>query len=166
MKPLGLLILVLCGTLAGNAASGQLKRREALCRCTGLFLDELLIAMRCTCAPLGELLSELSAKECFSSLVYLSKAHELIRRGKPFPQAWREGVSGDKSLQAELKELLLTLTDSLGASDLEGQFVSFQRTEAQLCCIQEKALESYRTKGRLYRCLGVLGGISAALLLC
>ena len=36
----------------------------------------------------------------------------------------------------------------------------------ELEVIYEKALEQYRTKGKLYRCLGVLGGMSAALLLC
>ncbi len=166
MKLLGLLILVVCGAYAGNAASSQLKRREALCRSVQCFLDELAVLMRCTCSPLYELMSVLNEKECFSSLTFLGTASALLRNGKPFPVAWKEGVENDKSLPSDLTELLLTLSDSLGASDLEGQLVSIERTTTRLRFIQENALESYRTKGRLYRSLGVLGGISAALLLC
>ncbi len=166
MKILGLLFIVMCGSYAGVCATAVLRKNEAMCRMVRTFLDELAILMRCTCSALPELMEELCLRESFSELGFIKITCSELSKGTPFPKAWSIALKMDKHLTAELSQLLMDLGGGLGTSDIEGQLMNIERAVEQLRLIHEKALEKYRTKGRLYRCLGVLGGMSAALLLC
>ena len=166
LKAAGLLCVVICGAGLGAGASAVLRKRIGICKSLRYFFQELGILMRCTGDTLSALIGELAGAESCADLNFLREAASLMETGEPFPLAWKRSVSISAGLTTEIKDMLLSLGDSLGTSDLAGQLMTLERAEHELEVIYEKALEQYRTKGKLYRCLGVLGGMSAALLLC
>lgn len=166
LKAAGLLCIIVCGAGMGTGASAMLRNRITVCKALRYFFQELGIMMRCTGDTLSALIEGLAYSESCGTLGFLREAVLLIEKGEPFPLAWKRSVSTSSGLTSEIRDMLLSLGDSLGTSDLAGQLMTLERAEHELEVIYEKALEQYRTKGKLYRCLGVLGGMSAALLLC
>ncbi|MBQ8725133.1 MAG: stage III sporulation protein AB [Oscillospiraceae bacterium] len=166
LKAAGLLCIIVCGAGLGAAASLTLRRRIVVCIALRYFLQELGIMMRCTGDTLSALISGLAHSESCAALPFLAETEKQLEEGVPFPEAWKGSVSKAAGITSEMKELLLSLGECLGTSDLAGQLMNLERAGQQLDVIYEKALEQHRTKGKLYRCLGVLGGMSAALLLC
>ncbi len=156
--------MVFCGAGCGFAASSSLKRQVVYCKALRMFLEELGILMRWNGDTLPVLLEGLAQKQTYAPLNFLKQVHP--EEGKPFSEAWKAAVKQEHRLPKELSHLLLSLGDSLGTSDLDGQMLTLARYGQQLEQIGQAAEEQYRTKGRLYRSMGLLGGMSAALLLC
>lgn len=144
----------------------KLKKQAEYCRLTGMLLHEAALIMRYSCETLPVLISDLVCRESFMQLEYLQKASEFIEKGISFPQAWREGLSADRNITQELRLFLEPLAESLGASDIDGQLMTLGLAEEQLQMLYRSAQDNYTRKGRLCRCLGILLGMSAALLLC
>lgn len=166
IKFLGVIFIIICGAGIGAKASGDLKKRSDMCLCVKTFLSELSILMKYSGDTLFNLISELAERESISKLTFLSDVINSMLDGTNFPYSWKNALSNDKNLCPELKELLFTLGESLGTSDIDGQLVSIERAEKELLAIYENALSIYRKKGKLYRSIGILGGMTAALLLC
>lgn len=166
IKFLGIIFIIICGAGIGIKASGDLKKRSDMCLYVKTFLSELSILMKYSGDTLFNLISELSERESIRNLTFLPDVINSMSEGMAFPYSWKNALSNDKNLYSELKELLFTLGESLGTSDIEGQLVSIERAEEELSVIYENALSLYRKKGKLYRSIGILGGMTAALLLC
>lgn len=166
LKLLGIIFIIICGAGIGAKASGDLKKQTELCISVRTFLSELGILMRYKGDTLFVLISELSERQSIQELKFLSRVIDNMSSGMTFPYAWKTALSDDALLSPELTELLLKFGESLGTSDIEGQLMSIERSEEELSGIYENALSIYRRKGRLYRSIGLLGGITAALLLC
>ena len=84
---------------------------------------------------------------------FLQAARDRMRT-KPFPEALRGALLQDAprlALHTGDVELLEGLADSLGASDVS--------TQLAYLALLETAKEAQRSKGRMYRTLGVLCGI-------
>lgn len=143
----------------------KLKKQAEYCRLTGMLLHEARLIMRYSCETLPVLIGELVCRESFAPLVYLQRASECINNGVCFPAAWRDGMTADHNITQELRLFLEPLADSLGASDIDGQLMTLALAEEQLQELHRAAQEKYAQKGRLYRCLGILLGMSAALLI-
>lgn len=166
LKLLGIFLVIICGAGLGARASGRLKKNAELCVCVRTFLSELGILMRYSGDTLFTLFSMLHERQSIHELVFLNVLLNEMSGGTDFPCAWRKAVSGDKMLTPELSGLLLSLGECLGTSDIDGQLMSLERAQEELSAIYEGVLSQYRRKGRLYRSIGLLGGITAALLLC
>lgn len=85
-----------------------------------------------------------------------------MMRVGPFPEALRAALAQDAphlALHAGDLELLEGLADSLGASDVSTQLAYLALLETRLQERLEAAKEAQRSKGRMYRTLGVLCGI-------
>ena len=108
-----------------------------------------------------------SRQEEFKELGFPAGCHALLEEGFPFPEAWQHSLdcckglcldSGDRSLLAELG-------GSLGTSDVEGQLETIRLFETRLSLRLDGARELQKTKGKLYRSLGVLSGLGLVVLL-
>ena len=91
---------------------------------------------------------------------------QLTREGIPFDEAWRQTACRAEGFFEKDRELLLRFGEGFGASDAEGQISHCRLTMELLRRRLEEAGEEKKQKGRLYRMLGVLGSLGAALLLC
>lgn len=166
LKFIGLLMIIISGAALGARASAALKKNAELCISVRTFLSELGILMKYSGDTLFTLFTELYERQSVKKLLFLDILLGELVTGKEFPCAWRNAISADKTLTAELSGILLSLGDCLGTSGIEGQLMSLERTQAELEAVYEDAINLYRIKGKLYRSMGLLGGITAALLLC
>lgn len=98
------------------------------------------------------------------------RASELLS-GQQLPgvrEAWRTALSEAGAalhLDREDLEVLARLGDQLGSSDREGQRRYIQLTLSQLVVQEEKAHALRQKYERMYKSLGVLGGLALAILL-
>lgn len=166
LKLLGLFCVVLCGAGCGFAASAALRRQVVFCDTLRLFLEELGILMRWNGDTLPVLLGDLADKQTYTPLTFLKNVIPQLEKGIVFSEAWKAAIQSMRRLPEELRRLLLSLGESLGTSDLEGQMKTLAQHQQQLSRICQSAAEQYHKKGKLYRSIGLLGGMSAALLLC
>jgi stage III sporulation protein AB len=83
-------------------------------------------------------------------------------------EAWRRAVTQNikkTALNKEDEEVLLDFGKMLGSSDLEGQIKNIRLTQTKLS-IQEKKAEDSRCKNeKMYKSLGLLGGIAVVIVL-
>ena len=72
--------------------------------------------------PLDELIYEISKDGEFSKLAYISACDRLLRQGYDFPCAWQNSIiTSDLPLKNDEKEKLVSLGNSIGKTDSEGQ---------------------------------------------
>lgn len=166
IKLIGIICIVVCGAGIGAIVSGNLKKQAELCVSVRTFLSELGILMKYRGDTLYDLISELSERQRVQELTFLVCVTENMSDGMSFPCAWQKALSEDKILSCELMDLLISFGESLGTSDINGQLMCIERAEEELSVIYENALSQCRRKGKLYRSMGLLGGMTAALLLC
>lgn len=124
--------------------------------------------LRYACLPVTDLLRVLSENSCLSELGFIKCIREKVCFGISFPEAWKESVEGEPELCRMLSDsahYLMRLGEDIGSTDLEGQLS---------CCeyyrkIFEKELEIQEEKKRryskLFPSLGLLAGISAAIMI-
>ena len=146
------------------AASASLKRQVTYCNALRLFLEELGVLMRWNGDTLPVLIEILAERQTYAPLSFLKRIR--LEMHTSFSEAWRAAVEKEQKLPEDLYSLLLSMGESLGTSDLEGQLSTLGQYLAQLEQIYQAAWAAYRTKGKLFRSMGLLGGMSAALLLC
>jgi stage III sporulation protein AB len=122
------------------------------------FLSERLRFLQPSTASLIE---SAAGSSQFSQLGFLRICRDEIRRGTPFPTAWRESLR-ECPVQPEILE---PLADTLGSTGLEVQLDALSFTRSML---EERlaASRDYRDRNaRMYRSMGVLCGIAIAIML-
>lgn len=94
---------------------------------------------------------------------YLKNDRGIDARG-----AWERAVKDNiksTALGREDIEILFSFGRMLGGSDLDGQVKNIRLTRSQLE-LQERKAEEFRTKNeRMYRSLGILGGIAVVIII-
>lgn len=89
-------------------------------------------------------------------------------RGIDARSAWEQAVNQNikrTALSREDIEILFSFGRMLGGSDLEGQIKNIRLTRSQLELQERKAEESRVKNERMYRSLGILGGIAVVIIL-
>ena len=71
----------------------------------------------------------------------------------------------EKDIPDEEKHILLDLGNLLGTTDIEGQLSCISAQLALMSSLREQRAAEYRQKGRLYRSLGVMAGISVGIIM-
>ena len=114
--------------------------------------------------PTTELIGQLADSENFRLFPFLSSCKDKLGQGYLFPEAWRRSLSEwkDSALTARDMEILESVAEVLGGSDSESQSNTLELTVSLLEQNLQEALEAKNTNGKLYRSLGVLIGIGAA----
>lgn len=168
MKAIGLCLVVAAGLLCGLFAALHLKQRVKTLTLTVELLTFLQSRIRYTAAPLSALLCEAAAQERFAALLFLQQTAALLTQGQTVPQAWQNGVRSRErqdGLTSEDQTLLLHIGDDLGRTDTSGQTAHLALYYQQLEQTLVTARDTAKTKGTLYRTLGLCAGAAAALLL-
>lgn len=165
MKLAGLLCVVLAcmgaGYLRARHLQGQYAALELLCALT---LD-MEASIRHAQTELGELLEMLAEHPNYVRFSFLRDAAGGISPLHPFREVWTAALQTDKAVPDTAKAPLRQLGASLGATDTHGQLAALQLCRAMLEKAAAEAGETARTKGKLARALGLLGGAFAAVML-
>lgn len=165
-KLFGVILLVTATSALGLWYSALLGERVRLLVLLDSLLDDFAISIRFQSQPLLELFSVSVGNPRYGKLSFLPEVAKGLENGRPFPEVWREALSAWKSPLTDSDRIpFLALAESLGASDQQGQESVLATTRRHIAGQAEEAREIYRNKGKLYRSLGVLGGIFLAILL-
>ena len=161
-KLLGCAAVALSGLAFGVMKSRSLyARRDSLKRVL-VFLSSLATNIRYSS---DEISSAVSAAANSSDAAYLCVEAD---RDTPFYDRWEEAVKSIPKVRAlnnSDKELLLGFGEKLGKTDLEGQLSHIELYRALFQKQIKEAEDDAQKKSRLYRTLGIFGGVSAAILI-
>ena len=113
--------------------------------------------------PLNEIVNKLSCNNDFTHLKFISKCENLLE-SQTFPSAWKRSVKESELHEAD-KQLLVSLGNNLGTSDIEGQLSNCELHkelfENNYMCAKEKCSKF----GKLYTSLGLFGGVLVAVVI-
>lgn len=169
-KLLGSLIVILSSTFLGYALANECKNRPLQLR----ELQGLLQMFENQISYLSDVIAE--AFERISRIggsdvcIFFSRTVELLKEDKTLnaSQAWEKAVNDNirkTSLNQEDKDILLAFGKILGSSELEGQIKNIRLTMTQLKLQEEKAEASRVKNEKMYKSLGILGGIAVVIVL-
>ncbi len=84
-----------------------------------------------------------------------------------FPSAWEESLQTENlnALTMEDRQILADLGNVLGSTGLQGQIDQLNLLQSRLKSQWEMASQRYAINGKLYRSLGLLGGLLMVILL-
>jgi stage III sporulation protein AB len=145
------------GTGFGLYRSAELKRRERLLAEIIQLLENMAVQIRYRAVPLGELFESLNGGE------FLARVGENCVGTLNYREAWNTAVSEFPELEAE-RDILLSVGNSLGSSDTAGQVAMLELNKELLTVRLAEAAETASRKGAMYRSVGFLSGLGAAII--
>lgn len=169
-KFIGGIMVMLSSSFLGYVLSRDCARRPQEIR----ELQSLLQMLENQISFMSEILSDAFENICrnsssnvavfFDATAGCLKSERNVDAGGAWERAVREN-SRKTALSREDLGILYSFGKMLGSSDLEGQIKNIRLTRGQLE-LQEKKAEEYRRKNeRMYKSLGVLGGIAVVIIL-
>lgn len=132
-----------------------------------MILEVIQTGLRYACLPLSSLLASLE-NENKDSLGFLSECRKMMQSGVPFPESWRKSIENDKELCSLIHGALphlIRFGESLGTTDLEGQLSCCEYYEHIFRKELEEKEEQSGKYSKLFPTLGIMLGISAAILI-
>ena len=163
LNVLGAVVAVAVGAFLGFYGSFRLKKRvKKLTDCI-LLISQFRSSVRFSNCTVKEMLTQATENEQFSELTFLKKLSDCD--GSELKTVWRNAVREETELSDDDKEALCGLGNTLGATDKEGQLLSFEQFSELLERHLEEANEEYQKKGRMYRSVGSLGGIAVGIVI-
>ena len=151
---------VLC-LLWGTERSTQLKKRAQLLSELKQMTIQFSVAISCTAPPLDELI--LHCGGVFGQLL-----RQKLERYPDVRSAWQEAVaqlSECRFCGSGETELLMQLGKDLGTCPANGQLALLELYSEQLSKLLEEAERDTASKGKLFRSVGTLTGLGAAILI-
>lgn len=150
----------------GGFMAGKLSQKVAVIECMVALMGHISDRMRYLSPSVYGLLEHLEGVEQFAELECIRRCGVLVQQGRTFPEGWKQAVrESEKALGRQEAELLAGLGDVLGSADLDSQLAAIQHTKTCMQARLEQARNQEQKYGRLYRTLGVLGGLGAAIIL-
>ena len=147
--------------LWGIEQSVRLKKRELLLNELKAMVTEFSVAIRCTAPTLDEL--ALHCGGIFGQLL-----RQKLDSTPDIRAAWESALaqlSQCSFCQDEEAEVLRQLGQELGTCAAEGQLSLLEMHSEKLSSLLHEAAQEHRTKGKLFRSVGTLTGLGAAILI-
>lgn len=123
--------------------------------------------MSYTALPMPELWRRLAQNEGFAAFPLVRDTAELLP-DTPFSTAFSRAVEKAEQqglLLTPARQLLLEFAEGCGHTDLVGQQAHIEYHRTLLSAQEEEARRVWQEKGRVYRVLGLAGGVALMLLL-
>lgn len=155
------MLILLTAALSGNYAARRLEQRDQRLQCLEQLCGAMCSELRYLLPTVQELLHALSAREEFASLTFLQRAAQ----GGAYPEAWQAAIASDVNLSEAERSILQTVGATLGSMDLDGQLAALTLCKERFAALHTAAASELKTRGRLYRSMGVLTGIFLVILL-
>ena len=164
---IGGLLLLAAGTGMGLYAAHRLRRRVTFLETCGRLLQALWQEMSYTAQPLPTLWRRLAQSEAFAAFSLVQDTAAALPAATfaaAFAAAARRAEEQGLLLPAD-RRLLSEFAEGCGRTDLEGQQTHVEYYRRLLSTQEEDARRIYGEKGRVYRVLGLTGGMALMLLL-
>ncbi len=165
MRLLGLLCIVLACTGAGLYASAKLKRDARSMERLIALTEDCAALIRCQTPELDELLERLAAHPNYRCFAFLHEISTKLSPTAPPGMLWQRAVRADAAVPAQARDILCSLGNVLGTTDVDGQLAALELHRTQLRAMARESRERSTRQGKLYRSLGLLGGMMLAVLL-
>lgn len=160
---IGASVATVTGAIVGFYGSFRLKKRAKKLTTCILLLSTFMADVRFSNYTVREMLTRCSSNAQFSSLLFLKKLSECS--DGEIKKMWQIAIKEESELSDDDKEALLGVGNALGTTDKEGQLLCLEQFSELLKHQLEQANDEYLTKGRMYRSVGLLGGIAAGIVI-
>lgn len=118
--------------------------------------------------PLQSMLLFLEENENIRTLGFVSDCREMIENGDTFRISWKKSIEKEKELCRLIPEslpYLIQFGENLGTTDLEGQISCCEYYEHIFCKELEEKEEQSKKYSKLFPMLGIMLGVSVAILM-
>ncbi|WMJ23021.1 stage III sporulation protein AB [Paludicola sp. MB14-C6] len=168
-----MLKIILCpffifvGAYVGFAFSKRFQKRVKQLDLLTIMLQRIRVYLEYEKTPTKLLISKLAESESLQELSFLRRCKDKMETNINFPIVWQESLSECKqqlALEQDDYTALNQLTEVLGVYDAQAQLSGILVLETMMKQQLEEAIEQNKTMGKLYRSLGILSGIAAAIL--
>lgn len=164
---IGGLMMIIAGVGMGIYASHRLRQRVVFLETCGRLLQSLWQEMRYTAQPMPDLWRRLAKSEAFASFSLVQDTAVALSHVS-FVAAFSNAVEGavkEGLVLPVTAQLLREFGEGCGHTDLAGQQAHIAYYRTLLTAQEEESRRLWQEKGRVYRVLGVAGGVALALLL-
>lgn len=167
MKWIGFFLEAAACAGMGSWAAFQIYRRVRLLECSVSLIELFKSQLAFTMAEPAEILREIEQKKTVKDLTFLPVCLSFHQNGMAFPTAWRESLKDPAMdvLTEEERQILSDIGDVLGSTGLQGQLDQLHLLQIRLKNQLDAASQHYATSGKLYRSLGLMGGVLLVILL-
>lgn len=154
------IIFVAAGIFLGLYQSLKLKKREEALTEILRFLEEMSVQIHYRILPVEQLIAEMSG----GRFRFLDSVYEKLNEQKSIDwrTAWEDAAKDTNELNAEDRELLISVGKQLGTSDVAGQLAMFELNKALFSSRLAGASEENLKKSKMYRSVGLFAGLGAA----
>lgn len=162
--PLALII----GSYIGFSISGRFEKRVKQLELSLIMLQKIKVYLEFEKTPTRTIIKNLAKSQSLEGLVFLKKCDEMLEDNINFPVVWMESLELSKTELAFEEDdymALAQLSEVIGAYDAIAQTGGISILEKQIKAQLEDATEKNKTTGKLYRSLGVMGGLATAILM-
>ena len=168
VKLLGCIIIILCSAKIGFEEAAKYSTRVKEIRELQTALAALKGEIGFCRTPMSQALTRMGQKLKSSvSQIFIKAGEDLKNKGKSAAEAWEAallGVQKNLSLKNDEIYILSTFGKLLGVNDAGGQIENIELTSQKLAICEKQALEDERRFARLYRSLGIIGGVFISIL--
>ena len=164
IKFLAVAMVVLCGTSCGMSYSDKLRRRVDFCSQAEKMMQLCSIMIRSCGTDVYKLVSRLKSED-YSELTFLNELAEEYSAENEFSSIWGRAVMSCKNTGDEEKCILVEFGNFLGSTDINGQVSGIELQLELMHGIYEQRRSDYIQKGKLYRSLGMLAGVTAGIVI-
>lgn len=168
LKIVAMILFVAGFSLAGKWAASVQKKRVELTGEIMLMLNVIESQLRYSRLTVSDLLRALCDNTGLSGLAFIKNCRERVCFGEAFPDAWRNSVEAETEFRRLLPDVsvhLVSFGAEMGSSDLESQLSECEYYKQIFLAELELQREKSQRYIKLFPSLGMLLGISAAIMI-
>lgn len=165
MKILGIILIALCPIIIGFKKSSSLKQNKIKIEKIIELINWIISEIKFKKTEVSSMFLNISKNKNFKNLEFIQNLKENLKI-YPFPEAWETSIKNWEEFPLkEEKEYLKSLSNVLGATDSQGQILNLKHTKFQFEESLKYATNTYVSKGKIFRSLGILLGIAVLIVL-
>lgn len=152
----------------GRYLSQRLLQRIKILEQLDIMINSIRTQLEYSNIPLNEMLNKLSANEGIKKLKFIDDCLYKVKQGIAFPKAWKLSIEnnyGLSPLNNQDKDILLSLGNVLGTTDLNGQLNICNYYICQINDRQIDARQKYQSYSKLFSAMGILSGATISIII-
>ncbi len=170
LKVIGSAMVVLSSGLLGYLYAIDCKKRPQELRALQGLLQMFETEITYASSTLVEAFEKISGNSRYSAAALFKSASEILKNDSSVGarEAWERAVKSNArqmGLDSEDENILFSFGKMLGSSDLEGQVKNIRLLINQLKIQEARAEEKRKQNERMYKTLGLLGGLAIVIVL-